>query len=220
MCDMYGHGYYEPKHQTVRCDYMKWNSHSEIGPEELAYPIYPKMRVEHISPSHNSSAKVSYTGVAFETETLRSILRSIPYGVDPIDGSVIFHRGGRSEKDNDPRPLDKLLIRATWDKQIPTISRMCDWIEAHFGKRGDEADWARRGPRLVNIMGRDRFDQQELDVTCAGDEKPRIFRSPIATTPSQLMDAFCQFPNEFWQRSYNDKRYDKACYVLEAAGMN
>lgn len=229
MCDMYGHAWFEPEHNLVIQDYMRCNSHRELAVENGLADI------EIIAPGGQKTIEK---------------LPCVRCGIDPIDGNVTKPVRGHNiwnafygqpvAEPEDELELDKLqrmLVRATWDKTCPTVEKLSSWIEAHFARREDYQNWAERGPLLINEMYREGLLEQaqpEVEVHEHGMlyvPKPNYGRRtameeqicPIEQpklTAGRLIDRFQLHPNNFWTRAATTNRYDNACYVLEAAGLN
>lgn len=201
MCDMYGHCLVNLGNGEVVRDYLRWNSHREI--------LVPAQDAGYI-PVGAISPSVAAWGLRYRAAQTGSVRRFLHAGIDPVDGGV--------ECNDDAgdvlylTPSQKERVRISWDYEIPSIEKMCEWFDAHFCKRRDEWDWIRRGPLLFSPSGRAKYDAMSRGEDVAEE---RFEDGPQGWSVSQFLDNFRKHPNEYWERSRHENRRDLAARVLE-----
>lgn len=208
MCDMYGHGWWDDMKGVAVCDYMHKNSHGEFNLD------LPQVYVKRLSPAPRRIERFAQA-----LRRVRVKPRYIPYGLDPVDGKLIW-KGDLYTEDPAVGPITRYAtaIRASWDYEIPTIEEMCKWFDAHFGERGDLMNWLQRGPLLLAERPRQRFLErgprdEQLAVSVREDSDDFNFIPRFSA--SELIDAFRKNPNEYWERSRHEARRELAARVLE-----
>ncbi len=193
MCDMFGHGLWNCKTHNPLFNYLRFNSHQEIYSK--FWP--PATRFDRpLSPP------------------------LVSYGINPIDGDVTAKGAGLpvfQPLERTPQPCH--IIRATWDKAFPDAKSLCPWIENHFGQRGDLQDWSMRGALMCSPEGLDRLPLRWVNSTTS-DGRGQCGEIRFVLTAGHLIANFRKYPNRFWKPQATKGRYDSACRILEAAGMN
>lgn len=204
MCDMYGHGWWDDLKGRAVCDYMHKNSHREftIDPAEV-YAERGALPVGRASLDPHTQRPLP----------IQARLRYIGYGLDPVDGRVIWQPNLYSLIGADGAPVIEHAgrIRASWDYEIPTIDKMCEFFDAHFGKRDDLMNWLERGPLLLAAGARRQFLETKAKGAWGLPLRAAWFEAP------ELIDAFRVHPNEYWEASRHENRRDVAARVLETS---
>jgi len=197
---MYGHGWWDDMKGQAVCDYMHKNSHREF---DVAYNAQYMRPVRQVAPA--------YYGDAFKAPfDIEERPRYLPYGLDPVGGGIIW-KLDRFMHDPDVVAGQASTVRASWDYEIPTVDKMCEFFDAHFGKRNDLMNWLERGPLLLAEAPRREFLETKPKGAWGLPSTATWFEA------LQLIDAFRKHPNEYWERSRHENRRDAAARVLETS---
>ena len=119
----------------------------------------------------------------------------------------------------------KRRIRATWDIAVPTVAELCRWIEAHYGKRGDLAEWIMHCPSLLCDEAQRRFFPKWSQCGWAAKE---IWAAMVSvSTDREGVDhrRICAAlrrggANAFWANAGREDRKAAGERVLAGAGVN